>query len=54
MTNFFVTCTVEEGIGYGLYLFTANAYFVSINLMDVSVEEDLSISSAVESRKIVR
>ena len=53
MSNFGVTCTVEEGVGNCFDSSSTDSNFVCIDLMDVSVEENVRIASRIVSSEVV-
>ena len=47
MSDFGVTCSIEEGIGKCFNLSSTDSNSVSVDLMDVSVEENFCIASRI-------
>lgn len=52
-TNLLITSPIEEGVGDGLDIPPTDADLVSIDLVDVIVEKDLTVTTTVVSAKVV-
>ena len=53
MSNFGITCPVEEGLGNSFDVTSGDTNFVGINLVNVSVKEDVSVTTFVIPSKIM-